>query len=179
MATREINCRSGHDELSQRRPLYSQVPDVEGRKTIFLLPGELKVSEAPAQITTILGSCVAVCLWDANIGIGGMNHFLLPAWKKGEGASTRFGDIATKLLLQKLSEFGCQRRHLTARLFGGAALFTSQDFYKASLGAKNVEAARIMIKDAGIPLITQDTGGSQGRKIIFNTDNGSAWSRHV
>jgi len=154
-------------------------PEVDCRTRHYLLPGELKVSAEPAQLTTILGSCVSVCMWDPNVHIGGMNHFLLPAWREGEGHSTRFGDIATRTLLEKLLGMGCQRRHLVAKLFGGSALFQKESRYFASLGAKNVEAARLMMKNAGVPVIAQDTGGNKGRKLIFNTDDGSAWSRQV
>src|SRR5438270_854984 len=178
MATFDINSPIP-DQLPAIEPVDADTPTVAGRTRAYLLPGELKVSKEPAQITTILGSCVAVCLWDAHIQIGGMNHFLLPAWREGEGPSTRFGDVATRNLLQKLLELGCQRRHLIAKLFGGAALFRSQDRYVASLGSKNVEAARTMMKNAGIPVIAQDTGGTHGRKVVFNTDDGSAWSRQV
>jgi len=177
MATHDINPPFHH--LPAIEPVETDLPAPAGRTRVYLLPGELNASKEPAQITTILGSCVAVCLWDAKIGIGGMNHFLLPAWREGEGPSTRFGDIATRTLLQKLLELGCQRRNLIAKLFGGAALFRSQDSYIASLGSKNVDAARTMMKNAGIPVIAQDTGGTNGRKIVFNTDDGSVWSRQV
>ena len=178
MATHDIHCRSGNESLPVG-PAFSQVPEVAGRSRIYLLPGELKASKEPAQITTILGSCVAVCLWDTHNRVGGMNHFLLPAWREGEGSSTRFGDIATQTLLQRLLELGCQKRHLTAKLFGGSALFRPQSGYATSLGAKNVDAARTMMANAGIPVIAQDTGGTHGRKLIFHTDDGAAWSRQV
>jgi len=178
MATHNINSPT-HEQLPAIEPVESESPKAVGHARVYLLPGELRASKEPAQITTILGSCVAVCLWDAKSGSGGMNHFLLPAWREGEGSSTRFGDIATRTLLQKILELGCQRRNLIAKLFGGAALFRSQDRYVASLGSKNVEAARTMMKNAGIPVIAQDTGGTHGRKVVFNTDDGSAWSRQV
>lgn len=178
MATHDIHCRSGHEPLPFE-PAVAQAPEVAGRSRIYLLPGELKASAEPAQITTILGSCVAVCLWDTHRHIGGMNHFLLPACREGEGCSTRFGDIATQELLQMLLELGCQKRHLTAKLFGGSALFRPQSDYLASLGAKNVEAARTMMRNARIPVVAQDTGGAHGRKLIFHTDDGAAWSRQV
>ena len=177
MATFDIN--PPLDNLPALEPVETDQPKAASHTRVYLLPGELNASKEPAQITTILGSCVAVCLWDANTGMGGMNHFLLPAWREGEGPSTRFGDIATRTLLEELLELGCQRRHLIAKLFGGAALFRSQDRYVASLGSKNVEAARTMMKNAGVPVIAQDTGGTHGRKVVFNTADGSVWSRQV
>ena len=149
------------------------------RARVFLLPGQWHASAEASQITTILGSCVAICLWDMEQAMGGMNHFLLPAWREGEGASSRFGDVATRALLEKLLKLGCKRRNITAKLFGGSALFQSDDRYLASLGAKNVAAAQRMLRNADIPIIAQDTGGSHGRKLVFHTDDGSAWSRRV
>ena len=179
MGTMTFNTRTDSVEDYPLIEPSAAAPEVDGRTRHYLLPGELKVSAEPAQMTTILGSCVSVCMWDPNAHIGGMNHFLLPAWREGEGHSTRFGDIATRTLLEKLIAMGCQRRHLVAKLFGGSALFQSESRYIASLGAKNVEAARLMMKNAGVPVIAQDTGGNKGRKLIFNTDDGSAWSRQV
>jgi chemotaxis protein CheD len=155
------------------------IPLIGERTRVYLLPGELQVSDKPCQMTTILGSCVAVCLWDTKLHIGGMNHFLLPACTEGSGCSMRFGDLATRSLLQRLLELGSQRQHFQAKLFGGSALFRSEARYESSLGAKNVALAKAMMNNAGIPVIAEDTGGSQGRKIVFNTDDGSAWSRQV
>lgn len=165
-----------HSSISS---MSSGIPLVGERTRVYLLPGELQVSDKPCQMTTILGSCVAVCLWDTNLRIGGMNHFLLPACREGSGCSTRFGDLATRTLFQRLLELGSQRQHLKAKLFGGSALFRSEARYESSLGAKNVAAARLMMNNAGISVIAEDTGGSLGRKIVFNTDDGSAWSRQV
>jgi chemotaxis protein CheD len=120
-----------------------------------------------------------VCLWDANLHIGGMNHFLLPAGREGQGTSMRFGDMATCELLKKLLALGSHKRDLIAKIFGGAALFRTEDRYKSSLGAKNVECARSMMAKASISIAAEDTGGNCGRKIVFHTDDGSAWSRQV
>lgn len=169
----EMICEPFHAETPGGGPVTG------GRSRVYLLPGELHVANEPCQITTILGSCVAVCLWDAKLQTGGMNHFLLPGWREGKIASMRFGDLATRALLEKLLKLGCRQRRLTAKIFGGSALFQQEDRYMASLGAKNVEAAQLMMKNSGIPVIAQDTGGAYGRKIIFNTDDGSAWSRRV
>src|ERR1700739_2409441 len=87
-------------ELTARRPALGE------RQRAYLLPGELHVSGEPCQIRTILGSCVAICLWDNRQRAGGMNHFLLPASREGEPASQRFADVATSVLLQKLSLLG-------------------------------------------------------------------------
>ena len=154
-------------------------PAIGNRTKAYLLPGQLYVSAEPCQIKTILGSCVAICLWDKWRGAGGMNHFLLPSSREGQPASLRYGDEATRVLLELLDGLGCQASNLCAKIFGGAALFQSRSRYGVSLGAKNVAAALSLMKSAGIPVVAQETGGFQGRKLIFNTDDGIAWSQKI
>lgn len=155
------------------------VPLLGERQRAYLLPGQLHASAEPCQIKTILGSCVAICLWDKRRSAGGMNHFLLPASREGQAASLRFADEATKVLLDQLHALGCRAPNLRAKIFGGAALFQLRDRYASSLGAKNVAAALDLMKRAGIPVIAQETGGAMGRKVIFNTDDGAAWSQKI
>lgn len=154
-------------------------PVVGNRKKAYLLPGQLYVSAEPCQIKTILGSCVAICLWDQWRGVGGVNHFLLPSTREGQPASLRYGDEATRVLLKLLDGLGCRPPNLCAKIFGGAALFQSRDRYGVSLGAKNVAAALTLMKSAGIPVVALETGGVQGRKLIFNTDDGVAWAQRI
>jgi len=165
--------------LNPPSPGASNVPILGERQRAYLLPGQLHASAEPCQIKTILGSCVAICLWDKRRGAGGMNHFLLPASREGQPASLRFADEATRALLEQLRALGCRPPNLRAKIFGGAALFQTRERYGASLGAKNVEAALRLMKEAGIPVIAQETGGSMGRKVIFNTDDGVAWSQKI
>ena len=108
-----------------------------------------------------------------------MNHFLLPTSREGEPASLRFADAATAELLERLRALGCRPPNLRAKIFGGAAIFQTRKRYSLSLGAKNVAVALSLMKEAGIPVIAQETGGAQGRKVIFNTDDGVAWSRRI
>src|SRR5215831_13779550 len=149
------------------------------RQRVYLLPGQLHASAEPCQITTILGSCVAVCLFDATRLAGGMNHFLLPTSSSPEADSLRFADRATVALLEKLMAMGCRLDNITAKIFGGAALFQNHGHYRQSLGAKNVAAAVHLLEDASIPIIARETGGHQGRKVVFDTEEGVAWSRRV
>jgi len=157
----------------------SNAPVVGERQQAYLLPGQLHASAQPCQIKTILGSCVAICLWDKRMRAGGMNHFLLPVSRRRQVDSLRFAEPATRVLLEKLQGLGCRASNLRAKIFGGAAIFQNRDRYAASLGAQNVAAAVHLMKNAGIPVIAQETGGAQGRKVIFNTDDGVAWSQRI
>ena len=157
----------------------SRGPTLGERQRAYLLPGQLHVSADPCQIRTILGSCVAICLWDSHQHIGGMNHFLLPASSEGHPATTRFADVATKTLLDKLRALGCRIPHLEAKIFGGSSMFQKRDRAAVSLGTKNVAVALGLMSSAGIPVVVQETGGMCGRKIILNTDDGVVWCQRI
>jgi chemotaxis protein CheD len=163
-------------------PLSGNTPNVPvpgERQRVYLLPGQFHASAEPCQIRTILGSCVSICLWDTRYLAGGMNHFLLPVSREGQPASLRFADVTTKALLENLLLLGCRPPHLLAKIFGGSSMFQKQNRHAISLGARNVAAALDLMKTAGIPVTVQETGGTQGRKIVFNTDDGMAWSRRI
>lgn len=139
--------------------------------THFLYPGMLHVARHECRITTVLGSCVAVCLWDKVFGGGGMNHFMLPFWN-GEGLATpKYGTIAMEHLLKEVISLGCQQKHLVAKVFGGANInrINSGAFL---IGDRNVSLALQTLDDWKIPVIAADVGDSLGRKVIMNTLTG-------
>jgi len=145
-------------------------------RRVYLAPGRILAAEGSFEVTTILGSCVAVCLWDEAKGIGGVNHFLLPA---GLPASPRFGDVAVPLLIERLLELGACRSRLRAKVFGGASVLDAFRGEAEPLGARNVEAAREQLRDAQIRVVGEDVGGFFGRKLLFEVPTGSAWVRAI
>jgi len=151
----------------------------KGRLEAYLPPGRIFVSPEPCTVRMVLGSCVAVCLWDPLRAVGGANHFLLP-YPGGNGQdSPRFGNVATHRLIEKLLAFGCTKPSLMAKLFGGSCVLEAFQKKETHLGTKNVSVARKLLEDAGIPVIAEDTGGQRGRKVIFQTDDGSAWVKRL
>lgn len=144
------------------------------RVRIFLYPGTMVTACEPAHISTVLGSCVATCLWDPVRRVGGMNHFLFPAWS-GEGVPTpRYGDVAVPLLVEELRRLGCRLPDIRAKLFGGAHLAVAAgDLFE--LGASNLAKARWELERHGIPVIASRVGGACGRKVIFDTADGSVY----
>lgn len=161
---------------SSSESLQSPAPSPSSqRPTAYLHPGHLFVSPDGHAVTTILGSCVAVCLWDPVTRIGGINHFLLPSFS-GEGvASPRFGNVAIKELLDQLTHLGSQKHNLLAKIFGGACVLEAFRNRQHHLGTKNIEVAHQLLEAESIPLVSHDVGGQRGRKLIFHTDDGSAW----
>jgi chemotaxis protein CheD len=147
--------------------------DLPGR---YLFPAEIFVSSEPTMISTVLGSCVAVCLWDPRCAVGGMNHYLLPLWN-GDGLATpKYGNIAIRQLVEKVVVRGGERKNLQAKIFGGAAMWSNTDGLFA-IGLRNIELAQQQLKELQIPLVASDVGGTMSRKIFFNTGDGSVLLR--
>lgn len=150
-------------------------PDIGNRPRVYLSPGQLHAAEAPTAITTVLGSCVAVCLHDPVARVGGMNHFLLPHHVARE-RSPRFGTSAVPLLVDAVLRAGAARGRLAATVFGGASVLGASGTGR-TLGRDNAELAIRLLGEAGIPVRDADVGGTHGRKLVFLTDEGTAWVR--
>lgn len=148
-----------------------------GRIRRHLHAGQCYVSAEPAAVTTVLGSCVAVCLWEAELGIGGINHFLLPHWAGNGRVSARFGSVAISILIEELSALGCRPEHLQAKIFGGSGAMSVDNLTR--LGQRNIEIARQFLAAESIPVVAEDVGGKRGRKLIFHTHDGAAWVKRL
>ncbi|AUX38683.1 chemotaxis protein CheD [Sorangium cellulosum] len=136
------------------------------------MPGQLFASSEPTSVTTIVGSCVAICLWDATTGVGGMNHYVLPECPSPGMASARFADTACRCLLERLRELGISTRALQAHIVGGACLISAFRERGTHLGAQNVRAGLAFLRAEGIQIAQMDTGGTRGRKLVFRTSDG-------
>lgn len=150
------------------------LPDAKARR-VYLQPGQFFASAEASLVTTILGSCVAVCLWDETTRIGGLNHFLLPHWSGGGNASPRFANVATQKLLDAVLGLGARRQALQAKVFGGASVVEAFRASGHPLGSKNVTVARELLEQARIPVVASDVGGRHGRKLLLETASGQAW----
>jgi len=137
----------------------------------FLRQGTIIADRRPQQVSTVLGSCVSVCLFDRQAGVGGINHYLLPFWNGNGMPTPRFGNIAIELLQQKLLRLGASPQQLQAKIFGGAALLTDGTG-PFSVGNRNIDVARYLLEQLKIPIVAEDVGGRSGRKIIFHTATG-------
>ena len=159
-------------------PRASSLEEPE-RRAVYLAPGEVFAALEPSVASTILGSCVAVCLWDPGMRAGGANHFLLPDWTGNGTASPRYGNVAIERLIDRMEGFGCRVRDLQAKLFGGAAVIEALRHRPEHLGSKNVALARKLLCEARIPIVAEDVGGNRGRKVLFRTDSGLASVRLI
>jgi chemotaxis protein CheD len=146
-------------------------------KKIHIVQGEQHVDDDPHTVlSTILGSCIAACIWDGKIGLGGMNHFLLPgndsdARQSNPGSDAmRFGVHAMELLVNALLKRGAQRNRLQAKLFGGARMIKGL----TDIGELNATFAEKFLKAEGITLVGGSLRGEQGRRIQFWPVSGRA-----
>lgn len=148
---------------------------VNGREQIYLQPGQLHAAARPTTITTILASCVAVCLYDVSRGYGGMNHFLLPNAIESDSIPARYGALATRLLIERLCNLGSRPADLEAKVFGGASvLYVLARPGRPSLGDENAQCAFRVLSEARIRVVASDVGGSRSRKLVFRTEDGTA-----
>jgi chemotaxis protein CheD len=148
------------------------------RRRRFLQPGQVIATMVPTEITTILGSCVAVCMWDPQARLGGMNHFLLPQQARGRVASPRCGAFAMSDLFARLVELGAEAGRLQASVYGGACMFQHLDGPE-HLGSRNAEVALEGLRKLGITPLVVDVGGNRGRKLRFVSDEGESCSTSI
>lgn len=143
-------------------------------KSIYLLPGQWVVAHEAAEITTILGSCVAVCVFDRVRRIGGMNHFLLASGGTAFEERGRYGDSACDDLLQCFIASGSRLFDLEARVLGGASVggVGLSPATGLPLGARNADAARDALRRRGVGIDHEDTGGVSARRLKFQTGSG-------
>jgi chemotaxis protein CheD len=134
-------------------------------RRIVIVQGEYHICTRPDVIlSTLLGSCVAMCLHDPVAGVGGMNHFLLPGTDDEDGASSlRYGAYAMELLVNGVLARGARRGRLEAKLFGGARMLAGL----TDLGSKNAEFAEDYVRRENIALAGGSLRGERGRRIEF------------
>lgn len=144
---------------------------------IKVMMADLNIAKAPNVLkTTGLGSCVGIVLFDQKNKIGGLAHIMLPSSKLATNEqinSAKYADTAVPILLDSMLSLGAERRSIIGKLVGGAQMFqfkSANDMLR--IGPRNVEASKLILKNLGIPIIAEDTGGSYGRTIELDVNTG-------
>lgn len=154
----------------------TESPDIYLERRHYLYPGTIFVHRQSHLVTTVLGSCVAVCLWNQTAQLGGINHYLLPLWN-GEGLPTpKYGNVAIDKLVEKVRACSSPDDTLIAKVFGGASMWEKTEGLLA-VGQRNIEFALETLETLRIPIVSRDLGGHQGRKVIFNSGDGTVLMR--
>jgi chemotaxis protein CheD len=150
--------------------------DPNAPSAVYLHPGQMHVATAPCAIKTLLGSCVAVCLWDPGARVGGAVHYLLPHGREGRSETGRYGNMAIPALIRAVCALGGSPSALRAKLFGGAKVLAGLGTSPGgSLGDSNAAVAREVLAAQNVPVIATDLGGDRGRRVLFHVEDGSAW----
>jgi len=135
-----------------------------------LLPTQYLVVDDGTALVTVLGSCIAACVRDPLLRIGGMNHFMLPEGNVGDGAPARYGSYAMEMLINELLKRGANRRRLEAKVFGGANVL--KGFTSNPVGTRNAEFVLAYLDAEQIPVVAEDLRGIHPRKVWFFPDTG-------
>jgi len=142
-----------------------------------ILPGEYYVTVNNELITTVLGSCISACIRDTLFGIGGMNHFMLPANKTGDpnawggnsiSAATRYGNFAMEHLINGILTNGGQRKNLEVKIFGGGRIISNM----TDVGMNNISFVKEYIKTESLKLVAEDVGDIYPRKVMYDPKTG-------
>ena len=151
---------------------------MEQENTHFLYPAALFASKEPHRVSTILGSCVAVCLYDPILQVGGINHYMLPFWN-GQGlASPKYGNIAIEKLVEKMLSLGSKKTNIRAKVFGGGEVIDT-NISQFHIGERNIKLAMEMLEELRIPIVAKSVGGKLGRKIEYYTLTGEVKQRDI
>jgi chemotaxis protein CheD len=134
----------------------------------YLLPGEVIVTAEPMKISTVLGSCVAVCLYDRERKIGGMNHYMMPYYKKDDDQLLKYGDTSLKELLDGMIRAGARKNRLVARIYGGGSVLRIENA-TINVAEKNIRVAYDFVNEHNLVVNSVEVGGCKGRKVVFDT----------
>ncbi len=121
----------------------------------------------PAIISTVVGSCVAVSVFDRKQKVGGMNHFQFPYMDDLQQATARYGNVSVSFLINMMLAVGSKPSHLEAQIIGGAF---QPDISPENIGQDNIKVAKKILAGKKVRVVSEDVGGKKGRKIIFNTE---------
>lgn len=161
---------------------YTSLPSREiERLSRNIKPGEWAI-EPIRPISTLLGSCVAVCLYDSALPLAGMNHFMLPQMKKGTHADEDIllaGDACMEALLNAMLKQGAAKHRIKAKAFGGGTVIDANRPNSLSIGKRNADFTHEWLDRENIPLICSDFLGPWSRKVLLVPQNGDAYCKRV
>jgi len=141
---------------------------------VKILPGEYFVHTEDLLIMTTLGSCIAACLWDRSVRVGGMNHFMLP---DGAGDSGRYGSYAMELLINEMMKRGASRVNMEAKVFGGGQVIAGMN--SLNVGERNTNFVIDYLKTERIPIMSKDVMDIYPRKVCFLPASGKAMVKRL
>jgi chemotaxis protein CheD len=147
---------------------------------IFLKPGDLYISNIPTIVSTILGSCISVTVFNRRLEIGGICHAMLPKSPYAKDLSAfRYVDSSIFYMLSKFEKLGIRKDEMELKLLGGADVIDRMNDDTASIGQKNIEIALEIIRNENLKILISDVGGKMGRKVHFYTHTGKVLLKRI
>ncbi|TNF59499.1 MAG: chemoreceptor glutamine deamidase CheD [Burkholderiales bacterium] len=142
---------------------------------VKVLPGEYYVTDDEMMIMTVLGSCIAACIWDPKVRVGGMNHFMLP--EGGNDTSGRYGSYAMELLINEMIKLGARRETMQAKVFGGGQVMHS--FTTMNVGERNTQFVLDYLHTERISIVSKDVLDIHPRKVCYFPASGKAMVKRL
>ena len=156
--------------------------------SIYLKQGEYYISDgSPAQVRTVLGSCVTVTMFCPVLNIGGITHSLLPFPLPGTrgtaGQTGRYVNSSVRHIFSQMTTLGAHVNKMEVKIFGGGQMFLPVPGKNVqttlNIGRRNVETALKTIQELGLNITATDVGGTQGRKLVFFPHRGDVWVKKI
>ena len=155
--------------------MYKKYSTQFDRPMVIIYPGEYYATREDEVIHTVLGSCVSACIFDRVNKVAGMNHFMLPGSIKSKKffieKSSRYGMFAMELLINELLKLGGNKKKFKAKIFGGGHIIGHYRKSDGNVPQSNIRFIREYLAAESIPIISEDMGGENGRKLYFFTDD--------
>jgi chemotaxis protein CheD len=167
-------------EFSQMGSYWDPIQNIE---VVRILAGEYYVTHCDEMITTVLGSCVSACIRDKVAGIGGMNHFMLPAetrpggspGHRGLNSDASYGSYAMERLINCILKYGGRRENLEVKVFGGGRIMGGM----SDIGLQNIEFVRAYLRTEGLAVAAQDVGDDFPRRMAYFPATGKVWVKKL
>lgn len=147
--------------------MYKVFNQKYGNNVITIYAGEYYISIKKEIISTVVGSCVAICLFDKTSDIGGMNHYMLPYNTSENNISNRYGITSITNLLRDMEKLGASRENIQAKIFGGGNVLTTANIKRVKVGDLNIAFARKYLSENNIEILNEDVGDTIGRNITY------------
>jgi len=168
---------SGFEHINRYWDKQMQVPAAK------IMPGEFYVSRSGEMIVTVLGSCISACIRDVHLGVGGMNHFMLPQqhehstanWGDATSSASRYGNWAMEFLINEILKLGGTRRNLEIKIFGGGNVLSNM----TDIGERNIDFVKQYIYQENFEIAAQDVGDIYPRKVLYFPDTGAVKIRKL
>jgi chemotaxis protein CheD len=166
-------------EFSHMKSYWDPIHDIE---VVRILAGEYYATHCNEMITTVLGSCVSACIRDTVVGIGGMNHFMLPAETRPGGGGHRglstdasYGGYAMERLINVILKYGGRRENLEVKVFGGGRIMGGM----TDIGLQNIEFVRAYLRTESLSIAAEDVGDDFPRRMAYFPATGKVWVKKL